>query len=775
MGINTDKASNFLGIFLVLVLLVMYIPDYIQIPGSQLVDDEPLWLGDDVLDVTPSYGGSNYVTTNFELSFFLPSGSRRDESYGLYIKQALAPLGIEVKIFAKPWGQFVGDLLRGVSTGKTFDMATVGFSGGGLTPDVAWLYSSEGYWGGNIMQLADPSFQAFQLQDTGLNQTKDIDPLIKAIDYELNPIARYELMEEFNDMYFTKLLWNMPLVAESHKFAMWKGFGGPINEAWDTGEGVIRSSFLGAGWNDADTPSQRVSNSSTIKWATNDQSKFNLDPFQVQDYAQGTQTDWSYVGGLLSFDKIFTPHPNVAWNWFSGDFGDTWDDDDNASTTEVPLTQYTYLLRDDVYWHETLDFEGNVVAAERVDGLDYNLTLTMYDMSRQTNVLDVNGIDKWKVLADWNISTTIFPNDTISIWVPNSLRTLNDVFKFGNLNPLPAHLLGGDLTYLNSSIDYEDYNMSSPLIPGMSFNPWDTYQWNSFESFEGNTAIGPYQMVDYEFNEYHSFAARSDYWYPNEWDVASFHTPNAGDPELVALENNFGVDLGQWGGSNTFPQDPYYHAWAEIAGNKEKPSNQNIEYIEYVVIDDHNKELIKFEAGDLDIFQSTQLGASTVASHNSNPDLVIKQSNPNESARLLIFNLLHDQLRKLNVRLAIAHVLDRDKLVNIHDGFGIPWWSVANPSKISNNIDWDTIQHPLEYDYAKARDLMRLEGYNAADTNDFIPTADIPDINDIVDVSTTLEDMQGFENNLQFKDYFGIGIGFVLIAIIVRKGLNRYS
>ncbi|MCE7737219.1 MAG: hypothetical protein GPJ54_20190 [Candidatus Heimdallarchaeota archaeon] len=674
---------------------------------------------------------TNFVTTNFELSFFLPSGSRRDESYGLYIKQALAPLGIDVKIFAKPWGQFVGDLLRGVSTGKPFDMATVGFRGGGLTPDIGWLYSSEGYWGGIIMQLADPTFQAYQLAETGLNQTTDIDTLIASVDFELNLTRRYELLEEFNDMYFTKLLWNMPLVAQSTKAAMWKGFGGPNNEDWNAREGVISSSFMGASWDLANTADQRSSNDSTIRWAVGDQGKFNLDPFQVQDTSQGTQTDWSYVGGLLNFDSLWNAHPQNAWNFFSGDFGDTKDHDNNVTTDEVPVTQYTFLLRDDLVWPATVDMNGAVVPETPVTGLDYNLTLTMYDMSKQTNLFDVNGIDTWEVLADWEISTTIFADDTITVWVPNTLRTPDDRIMFGSLNPLPSHLLGGDLTWLNASLDYTDYNMTSPMVPGMPFSPWDTYQWNSFESFEGNTALGPYSMVDYEFNVFHSFAARADYPFANEWDTAGFYAQAT--TALTDMETAFNVDFSLWA-NGTLPQDAYYHAYAEVSGNKAKPSTQNLEYIEYVVIDDQNAELIKFEAGDLDIFGSTQLGASTVSSHESNPGLVVKDTFPNVSARMLFFNMLEENLKKINVRLAITHVLDRDKLVNIHDGFGKAWWSVAYINKASGGQNWDAIQHPLAYDYAKARDLMRLEGYNAADTNDFIPTADIPDVRDIVDV-----------------------------------------
>ncbi|MCE7733859.1 MAG: hypothetical protein GPJ54_03205 [Candidatus Heimdallarchaeota archaeon] len=787
MGNRSDNATNVMGIILVVVLLILYVPDYINI--SDINQPPPIFFETPsgtgttyTCDAGTSYGMANsnialaqttFVTTNFELSFLIRSGSRIDESYALYIKQALAPLSIDVKIWAKPWGQFVGDLKNSTLNGKPFDLTTTGFNNRGKIPELSWLYHSDGYWGDRLMHFDDPAFQAWQLAEIGLNQTSDIYPLVKSIDYELNLTRRYEMLEEFNELYFTRLLWNMPLVAQSTKMSMWKGFGGVNNELWGPQEGIISSSFLGAKWDPAHTASQRVANSSTIRWAVGDQRQFNLDPFQSFDDQQDSQTDWSYRGQLLSFDKNYSPHPNVAWNWFSGDFGDTWDNDNNAFTPDVALTQYTFLLRDDVYWHETQDFEGNVIPAQRVDGLDYNLSLTLYDMARQNNNFEIEDENHWNTIADWSISSTVFPHDTVTIRVPNYLRTPNDSFKFGNLNPLPEHLLGGDLIFYNST---SELNETAPLTPGMPFDPWDTYQWNSFESFEGNTAIGPYQMVDYDFNIFHSFAARSDYWYPNEWDISAYHTTNIADPDLLALETIYNVDLELWGGSNSLSQDAYYHSWNGTNPDfHDKPTALTIEFIEYVVIDDHNWELIKFEAGDLDIYRSTTLGASTVAAHTENPDLAIKDAFPSESASMLFFNLLNDHLKKINVRLAIAHVIDREKLVNIHDGFGRAWWSVADPATISSDIDWDPIQHPLDYDYPCARYLMKLEGYRAADSNDFIPTADIPDVTYIT-VQTTASDVIEWSNNfLKYRDYFGISTVIALVAVIIRKGIIKYN
>ncbi|MCE7735980.1 MAG: hypothetical protein GPJ54_13950 [Candidatus Heimdallarchaeota archaeon] len=709
---------------------------------------------------------TDYVATNFDLSFFIPTGSRRDESYSLYIKQALAPLGIEVNIFAKPWGQYVGDLTHLVpGSGKPWDISTVGFSGGGPTPDFGWFYRGGSFWGDYVMQLSDPDVIASQLAQTGLEQD-DVNAMIDAIDFELNITKRYELLEEFNDLYFTKLLWNMPLAAQTYMTAMWEGFGGENSADWNTKEGILGSSWLGAAWEDAFIPAQRAQDLVTYRTAVGDQGQFNLDPFQVVDTSQATQSNIANIGGFAVSDQFNNIHPNTAWNYFVTD-GGTIDDDDNTTTAEVASTQYTFLLRDDVVWPATTDMDGAVVPAHQLDANDYNLTLTMYDMDKQTTAFKVNGIDTWKVLYDWDVSTTVWTDDTLTFRLPNDLRTPDDLLWFTGLTPLPDHILGGDLTWLNKTTGETDVNMTSPLVPGMPFSPWNTFEWNHYESFEGNTAIGPYMMSDYEFNVFHSFVNNPDYWFPNEWDTVAYREAAGLDAEVVALESDYSVNLTRWGG--LIEQDAYYHTWAEVAGNKAKPATPTLEKYQYVVIADQNAELIKFEAGDLDDYGSSQLGAAVVSAHTADADMVVKQEFPSVSARMLFFNMLHPDLLKLNVRLAITHAIDRDKLVSIHDGFGSAWWSVAFMNKESayegDIYYWDDIQHELAYDYSLARDLMRLEGYQAAETNDFIPTAAIPDVAEIVDILGVeiLTEVVGSELLMLFSSFAMISV------VLIRK------
>lgn len=638
---------------------------------------------------------------NFSITFELSADSARSFVFANYLKEALKPLGIEVKIKYLPWMTFVGDLLRSTSAGTYWDLTEVGFSGGNSYPEYAWLYDSESFWGGITYQLGDPEFQAYQLADVGLNQTTDINTLIWDIELELNITKRYVLQDQFIEMYMTKLLYDIPTIIALSATSMPTGYGGPNNELWEVKEGIIESRALGAKWDPLYTPALRSSNSSTIRLSIGDQMKFNLDPFQVLDRAQGTQTDWSNQGELLGFDKELTPHPNTAWNFFSGDFGDTWDDDDNPLTPEIGVTQYTFLLRDDVYWHETKDIYGIPVPAQRVDGLDYNLTLTLYDMSRQTNFFDVNGIDAWEVLADWEISTTVFQDDTITLRVPNHLRSVGDLINFGSLRPLPAHLLGGDLTYYNYT---STLNEVSPLVPGMPFSPWDTNEWDSFESFEGNTAIGPYQMVGYEFNVYHSFAARPDYWYPNEWDVNEIYSVNSADIDLIALESAYGVDFSLFGGSNNFAQDAYYWTYDEITYHA-KPTSQNIDYIEYLVIDDPEAVRIKFLAGDIDVLTKSAYSVPNQILIENDPNFITKQMKTNAGPRLFIFNLLHEHLRKFNVRNAIAHALDMNVIIDFYHGNAVK----ANSPDFGHqrtNEAWG-----IPYDLNIARSLMMLEGY----------------------------------------------------------------
>ncbi len=333
-------------------------------------------------------------TENFDLYYYL-ADSNTSIQYGLYVQEALKPLGINVIIIAKQFGQFVGDLLH-TNDGRPFDLAHVRYSGDGYaTPDIGWRYASYNFYFGHAMyQLDDPTWQAWQVQDTGIYQD-DIDTMIDEIDYDLNLTSRYNKLDNFNQYYYDNLLYDLPLVGLTNKYAMWRGYGGAANELWNPEEGILESRALGASWT-ADTPTERKSNSTTLVLATTEPNSDNFDPFQSVDSAQTDITRYIHQS-LITTDSNLLPHPDLAWNWAFGvaENGTTYDHDRNAITPEITddgnVMKFTFFLRDNAYWAPTTDVDGNAVAAKKVDANDFMLTYNFWQTFLNSSDFTVNG------------------------------------------------------------------------------------------------------------------------------------------------------------------------------------------------------------------------------------------------------------------------------------------------------------------------------------------------------------------------------------------------
>jgi hypothetical protein len=698
---------------------------------------------------TAVMGQSQAIETNFELYYYTSSGSRITESYALYIKQALAPLGIDVVIFAKPFGQFVGDLLHS-SSGRPFDIAHVRFVGGGATPEFAWHYASDQYYyGGAMLQLQDPDWQAWQLEDVGLNNT-DIDNMIYNIDFDMDLAQRYDDFKAFNQLYFDKLLYDLPVIALESRTSMWKGYGGATNELWNPDEGIMGSRAFGAKWT-ADTPAARKGDANEMVLSTTVPQKKTFDPGQSTDSATTDITRYM-TSGLLTFDNGYLPHPDIAYNYLTRQTPAMFDDDNNATTPDVSAIKMTFLLRDDAYFAATTDKDGNPVATKMVDANDFKLALDYWMIFTARDDLSVNGEYLYSGLFKDEVSTTITTNDTISLWYYTYSQTPDDVFKYGGFSPLPSHLLGGDLHYHNET---SGADLVAPLDINIPFDPQLSAEWKQWATLEGHSLTGPYEITDFQDDAY-SYVARSDYYFPNEWDVQTYYDA----AKMAALETEYNTTLDTWGPTDTRMVD-HQAAWNwAFAGSETdhtKPTSQGIEKFTWLVIVDINNRLIKFDAGELDAFAPVGLGADVVASQSSNPNYVVKAVPlTGRGPELLVLNLLNPHLKKYNVRRAISLAIDRDVLIQIHDGFAKAWYSIADPY---SGI-WDEIQATNHaYSYEAARDLMRSEGYKAADSNKDIGQASIPQPGDVANILG----LPGFEF------YIALMSVFVAVPIVRRK------
>ncbi len=635
---------------------------------------------------------------NFSIDFYYQAGSPNQQTQGLYIKEALKPLGINVELHPIPWGSFVGKLLH-YNEYDDFDLATVRFSGEKPVPDFMWQYhSTQTSFGQSLYQLHYPEFQDWQLEDVGV-ATADVDQLLEDIEFEQNLNIRKSLIDQFNELFMTKLLYDYPMYSSTAKTSMWKGYGGENNELWNPDLGALESRMLGATWTSY-TPSERISSSTHMRLSLDSPASAEMfDPNQSFDSATSDLTRYIH-DGLLYMDENYQTHPGIAWNWYFRDSGVTYDHDNNVVTPEIDTIELVYLLRDDAMWTETTDVSGNAVPTEAVDAQDFVLAMDMYKHPLSL----ISGKEYYDPVVDYFASTSITNNDTFTIRINAEEFAVDSYYTYGAISPVPAHILGGELYYNFNTAKVSDF---------ASWNPQQAEEWTHWASPEGHSLVGAYDIVDLNIGEYYSYAARNDYYYPNEDDVDTFYDPVA----LFAIETDTGLDLSIFAPHmNTIHPSPLYWAWDSPA----KPSSQGIETFEYVVIDDINAVLLVFDSGNVDLFESSGLGAQQVKEHEENPNLVVKTSLQARGPESLFFNLLNPDLKKFNVRLAIAHALDKQLMTEISDGLAVPHDSVV---WMNSGFYYDD-SFGIDYDLDYAKSLMELEGYT-------IPTTELSSLTDL--------------------------------------------
>jgi hypothetical protein len=635
---------------------------------------------------------------NFSIDFYYRSGSSTEQTKAMYIREALKPLGINVELYPLPWGSFIGKLLH-YTEYNDFDMATVRFSGTQPTPSFMWAYhTTQTSFGQDTYELHLPEWQEWQLVDVGVDHN-NVDQLLEDIDNELDLNTKKSLIDQFNELYMTKLLYDYPLYSRITKTSMWKGYGGENNELWNPDLGALESRMLGATWTSF-TPPERASNNTHMRLSTVTPGRNEMfDPNQSFDSATEDITRYMH-DELLCFDEDEQPHPGIAWNWYFRDSGVYYDHDNNAGTPDVNTYEIVYFLRDDAMWTETIDRFDTIIPSEAVDAQDFVLALDMY---KHPQTVLYGKEQFFEPVLDYFSSTSITTDDTFTIRINADLVTSDDYYTYGHISPVPAHILGGNLT---------DGFQTNMLTDFADWNPQDSYEWIHWASIDGHSLAGAYDIVKYVSGEYYSYSARDDYYYPNEDDVNNFYNAVA----LSTIETDTGFDLSVFAPHmNTIIPVPLYWAWNSPA----KPTSQGIETFEFVVIDDINAQLIQFESGNLDAVGTAGHGALVTLEHEENPNFAVKSIILQSGPDFIVFGKSHPDLKKFNVRLAIAHALDKDLLSEVHDGLAVRHDSIVWRPNGYYYDDSYGINYNLEY----AKSLMVSEGYT-------IPSNEISSIRD---------------------------------------------
>ncbi len=610
---------------------------------------------------------------NFEMVVETNVGNRRRESFAYYLQQALAPLGIDVKVVGKPFSQFVGDLL--FVSPKPYGIGIVGFVGGSvIAPDFYDLYHSQGFFGDLLYQLASDEWQSWLPNDPGSGgiTQREVDNLIGNMTNSFDLLGeRKQLTLQFQQMFMEQLLYDYPLLAPTGIFSIWHGL-----ENFDPEEGTLGSAYLGAYWGNETSP-DRQNNASTIAVRLASITG-NFDPLQVADSETSTTLAGLFPSLLLFSGRDYSPHPFLAKQfnvstWFDAPIGP------NGTTVDVPYGRMDFWINNDWKWRYP---NGTEFGPVTVDDVKFS-----FDLRTAPHTL-INGKSAYQYIHHVETNAT---EGRVSVFV--SVPNVDDLFAFGGMDIVPYDLLGGELTFANGT--------KITALGNTSYNPFETEEWNAFE--DNPVQSGPYyidfsDVNQYKPGEYIYKWANPDFTFPNEWDSSNFdmRTPEA--------------------------EDAYFFAWADDpnTATHEKPTEMTINQFYYPIVEDINVELILFKAGEVDLTSPTAFGGNELQSQINDPRFDVHTVSTTATADLLIFNLLDPNLKKYNVRRAIAHAVDKTALQALVDNLREPQDSPVKPF-FKNNYYSD--QWKIPYDIEAAKDLMRKEGYTIVDQAAANPTS----------------------------------------------------
>ncbi|MCE7733857.1 MAG: hypothetical protein GPJ54_03195 [Candidatus Heimdallarchaeota archaeon] len=592
-------------------------------------------------------------------------------------------------------------------------------------PNSYLKYLKSSTMGHYLHNLDNVTWQEWQETDVGLN-TGIIDSDIIKMQIEQNNTLLAEKLGDFNTIFYEKLLYSIPLVSPKKDIAIWDGY-----ENYDVNEGLIRSLMLGSYW--SNNPSR-----------TGNQTHLNI-PFRSSlngEYLNLTSNfDDSNIfisdlvhDSLLYYDKNSDPHPAIAYNYHSREVN--YDHDKDIGTPPIPVQEYTYYLGNESFW-SPVNFEGINYDKKKVNANDFALALDFITHP----LTNYNSKYKYSSILDYGVITSVFENDTLIIRINKNFHSLNDEFNLGNIKPLPYHLLGEDLTLFDGNI----INIDNP-----GFNPQDTLEWNMWNSLDNHRTTGQFELVSHD-DESYDFKVREDYWYPSE-NKSSIYFPSVLVEEILN-NNKFNISVFAPHLSNN--NNEYY--WVDPI--------HKIQTISLVLIDNTHVALQHFESGKIDIFNPYRLGQINVEKFKTSENHEYYQFAGDRNPILLNFDLTNPHLKKFAVRKAIAHVLDKEKFINIYDGFA------ANQESVIS-IDYPQYHstYTISYDYITSRDLMRAEGYQAIDTNDYVAYADIPLVTDVIDTDSfdNSENQSLVDNVFKYRSIIS-GVLVILLVVVLRK------
>ncbi len=615
---------------------------------------------------------ANAQTTdsNFTIVIETNKGNQRREAYANYLATVLPYLGIDVELRFTPFSQFVNDLL--FTSPKPYGISITSFGGGSvIAPDLYDLYHSQGFFGDLAYQLSSNEWKSWLAQDLGSGGvTQDyVDSLIDNISSSLDLTQRKELTLQFQQIFMEQLLYDYPLLAPTDIFSIWHGL-----DNFDPVEGILGSAYLGAKWG-VETPPERQNNASTIADMLLSVTG-TFDPLQVFDAETQSLLSGLFPQLLMFSKKDYNPHPWLAkeFNWT------TWYNapDTSGGTVDIPYGRMDFYLYDNWQWRYP---NGTVFGPVTVDDVKFTYDVIKADHTLISIQSELDGVDHIEVNATEN---------RVSLFITQP--GIDDLYNFGKIPIIPSGLLGGDLTFANGTIIRALENTSAPLAY-WQYDPFQTQEWDAFEN--NPVQAGPYYIDFSDPNQYSPGQyvykwANPLFPFPNEWDSTNFDQRT---PE---------------------PEDAYFFTWADDPNTpeKEKPSEMTINQFYHPISSDINLELQLFKSGEVDLTSPINFGSAEVKAQLDDSKFDVHTTPTLASADLLIFNLLDPNLKKYNVRRAIAHMVDKVSLNYITMNLREPQDS---PVRTFYKNTFYSDQWKIPFDYEAAKLLMQFEGYSVPD------------------------------------------------------------
>jgi hypothetical protein len=652
------------------------------------------------------------VVVNFELVILINDGNYRRMEIAQYLRNALAPLGIDVEVLSVPFSTFTNYLLR---LEGHWDIAIVGFSGGSrISPNFQERYSCNGFYGNNMLELCHQDWhealiESSTSQGNPLTQSL-IDEYIANMDFEFNTTKKKEMVNSFQELYMNQLLYDYPTIARQGLYGIWAGF-----ENYDPMEkvfGFIGSAFKGGYWNYADYPTliERQYNSDAISLPISE--IVGVPSLLATSSTLETRLIEDLFPTLIYIDPQNNPHPNVAYRYERSDWIDAPDldsctepvirdcipaEEENYDKT-ISFGRITYYLPTEVneswlprYW---MDPSTGLETEYQITPSDFALKMNLMMSKSHIQVNGMAAFDQvWKIDADDELGTL-----DIYVYKPNQ----EDIY-FGLQQAIPSHLLGGALTTQDNIETYATHlfppNNAEELVDPRTLDLNDILKTIEFKNFTNNPLQGGPYYIDFNnilmFDLANNFTKKANphYWFPTE------HLDSFGEFYSGQEDNNKGHYF-NYNNGNRVTSLTINEIIFNIIANNEIVNNFYSGVIDYNVPfhdDVHN-----------------QIEDERFSVHNYDPL---------SSAELLIFNLLNDNLAKYDVRRAIAHTINKEALINhLNDPYLV---SQDSPVYMFyQNSGWYNDEWKISYDTNKAAQLLIDNGYNVTSYTTSEETAD---------------------------------------------------